>query len=49
LPREAAYSGLEIIWDMMMNSQQDSQPKSFGYDLPLGIPPRPVPGQYKFV
>ena len=47
--REAAYSGLEITWDMMMNSQQDLQPKAFGYDLPLNIPPRPVPGQYKFV
>jgi hypothetical protein len=33
----------------MMNSQQDLQPKAFGYDLPLNIPPRPVPGQYKFV
>jgi len=47
--REAAYSGLEITWDMMMNSQQNLQPKAFGYDLPLNIPPRPVPGQYKFV
>jgi len=25
------------------------QPKQFGYDLPLPIPPRPVPGEYKFV
>jgi len=47
--REAAYSGLEITWDMMMNSKQDLQPKEFGYDLPLPIPPRPVPGEYKFV
>jgi len=47
--REAAYSGLELTWDMMMNSKQDLQPKQFGYDLPLPIPPRPVPGEYKFV
>ena len=47
--RESAYSGLEITWDMMLNSQQDLQPKAFGYDLPLSIPPRPVPGEYKFV
>ncbi len=47
--REAAYSGMEITWDMMMNSKQDLQPKQFGYDLPMSIPPRPVPGEYKFV
>lgn len=47
--REAAYSGLEITWDMMMNSQQDLQPKAFGYDLPMTVPPRPIPGEYKFV
>jgi predicted dehydrogenase len=47
--REAAYSGLEITWEMMLNSQQDLQPKAFGYDLALPITPRPVPGEYKFV
>ena len=47
--REAAYSGLEITWDMMLNSQQDLQPKAFEYDLSLPITPRPVPGEYKFV
>ncbi len=47
--REAAYSGMEITWDMMMNSKQDLQPKQFGYDVPMSIPPRPVPGEYKFV
>ncbi len=47
--REAAYSGLEITWDMMMQSHQDLQPKAFGYDLSMGIPPRPIPGEYKFV
>jgi predicted dehydrogenase len=47
--REAAYSGLKITWDMMMASQQDLQPKSFGYDLPMDVPPRPIPGEYKFV
>ncbi|MGH9611758.1 MAG: Gfo/Idh/MocA family protein, partial [Bryobacteraceae bacterium] len=47
--REAAYSGLEITWDMMMKSGQDLQPKAFGYDLAMEIPPRPVPSQYRFV
>jgi len=47
--RESAYSGLEITWDMIMNSKQDLQPKQFGYDLKMEVPPLPVPGEYKFV
>jgi hypothetical protein len=47
--REAAYSGLEITWDMIMNSKQDLQPKEFGYKRKMDVPPRPVPGQYKFI
>lgn len=47
--REAAYSGLELTWDMMLASKQNLQPQAFGYDLPLEIPARPVPGEYKFV
>ena len=42
--REAAYSGQEITWDMMMNSKLDLQPKQFDYDLKMDIPPLPVPG-----
>ncbi|MGQ9635416.1 MAG: Gfo/Idh/MocA family protein [Bryobacteraceae bacterium] len=49
MAREAAYSGMEITWDMILNSQQDLQPKAFDYKLPLPVPPRPVPGKYKFV
>jgi predicted dehydrogenase len=47
--REAAYSGLKITWDMMMNSQQDLLPKSFDYKVSVPVPPLPVPGEYKFV
>ena len=47
--REAAYSGLEITWDMIMNSKQDLQPRSYDLDASLVTPPLPVPGQYKFV
>jgi predicted dehydrogenase len=47
--REAAYSGLKITWDMMMNSQQDLTPKAFDYDLKMESPAIPVPGVYKFV
>jgi hypothetical protein len=32
-----------------MASQLDLQPKEFGYDLKMDIPPLPVPGVYKFV
>jgi predicted dehydrogenase len=49
MARESAYSGQEVTWDMIMNSKQDLQPKAFGYDLKMEIPPLPVPGQYKFV
>ena len=47
--REAAYSGMKITWDMIMNSQEDLLPKSFDYKDSLPVPPLPVPGQYKFV
>ena len=49
MAREAAYSGMKVTWDMMMNSQQDLLPKSFDYKDSLAVPPLPVPGQYKFV
>ncbi len=47
--REAAYSGQEITWDMVMNSQLDLYPKAFDYDAKVEVPPLPVPGQYKFI
>ena len=49
MARESAYSGLEITWEMIMKSQQDLQPKAFGYDQKMEMPPLPVPGQYKFI
>ena len=49
MAREAAYSGLEITWDMIMNSKQDLQPKQFDYKLKMDAPALPVPGRYKFV
>ncbi len=47
--RESAYSGQEITWDQIMNSQQDLMPQVFGYDTKMEPPPLPVPGAYKFV
>ena len=47
--RESAYSGVEVTWDMIMNSKQDLMPKAFDYKLKMDPPPVPVPGVYKFV
>ncbi len=49
MAREAAYSGLEITWDMIMNSKQDLMPKAFGYEEKMDVPPLPIPGEYKFI
>jgi len=47
--REAAYSGLEITWEMVMSSKQDLQPKDPSLQQDFQIPARPVPGEYEFV
>jgi hypothetical protein len=47
--REAAYSGLEITWDMMMQSKQDLVPKNMDIKASIPVPPLPVPGEYKFI
>jgi hypothetical protein len=49
MAREAAYSGLEVTWDMIMKSQLDLQPKQFGYEVKMEPRPLPVPGEYKFI
>ena len=49
MARESAYSGQEITWDQMMASNLDLQPKAFGYDEKMEVPPLPVPGEYKFL
>jgi hypothetical protein len=47
--REAAYSGMEITWDMIMASKQDLQPKTLDYKLAMEVPHVAVPAQYEFV
>jgi predicted dehydrogenase len=47
--REAAYSGLEITWDMIMNSKLDLMPKNFNFQGSYKEAPLPVPSQYKFI
>ncbi|MFN7992906.1 MAG: Gfo/Idh/MocA family oxidoreductase [Bryobacteraceae bacterium] len=49
MARESAYSGQEITWEQIMNSQLDLMPKSFGYDEKMEPAPLPVPGIYKFI
>ncbi len=49
MAREAAYSGIEVTWDMILNSRQDLQPKAFDYGLAMEAAPLPVPGRYKFI
>ena len=49
--REAAYSGKQITWDMIMNSKQDLMPKqdAWRYDGKHDSTPFPVPGKYEFI
>ncbi len=47
--REAAYSGIEITWEMAMNSKQDLTPKDPSLKDAFEIPARPIPGEYKFI
>jgi predicted dehydrogenase len=49
MARESAYSGIEITWEMAMNSKLDLMPKAFGYDAKHEVTPIPVPGVYKFI
>jgi predicted dehydrogenase len=49
MARESAYAGIEVTWDMIMNSKLDLQPRAFEYDRKMETPPVPVPGKYKFV
>ena len=49
MARESAYSGQEVTWDQIMNSQLDLMPKAFGYDVKMEPAPLPVPGIYKFM
>jgi len=50
MARESAYSGIEVTWDMIMNSQLDLMPRpdSWNYDGKVSPTPLPVPGEYKF-
>lgn len=47
--REAAYSGQEITWDQVMQSQLDLYPKDLSPGAEIPVPRPRVPGVYRFV
>lgn len=49
MAREAAYSGVEVTWDMIMASKRSIVPTNPTLDGEFDVPPLPVPGEYKFI
>ena len=47
--RESAYAGIEVTWDMVMNSKQNLIPDNPSLDGQHEIPELPRPGEYEFV
>jgi predicted dehydrogenase len=47
--RMAAYTGAEITWEQISNSQEELVPRELKWDGPLPIAPIAVPGKTKFV
>jgi hypothetical protein len=44
--REAAYTGLDVTWDAILNADQDLTPPQLAFG-PLPVPPIPMPGVTK--
>jgi hypothetical protein len=47
--RNAAYTGLELSWDMILNSQQVLVPELTDWNSPLEPEPMALPGRTKFL
>ncbi len=47
--RMAAYTGQEITWDMMLESQERLVPQNLTWDMTLPIEPTAVPGKTRYV
>ncbi len=47
--RMAAYTGLEITWEMALNSQEKLVPDNLDWNAPLPIAPLAMPGVTKFI
>ncbi len=47
--RESAYAGIEVTWDMVMNSKQNLMPDNPTLETEFDIPDLPRPGEYEFI
>ena len=47
--RESAYAGIEVTWDMVMNSKQNLIPDSPSLEGMHEVPELPRPGEYEFI
>lgn len=47
--RESAYAGIEVTWDMVMNSKQNLIPNNPSLEAEHEVPELPRPGEYEFV
>jgi len=46
--RNAAYTGQEITWEQILNSQEKLVPDNLAWEMKLPIAPMPMPGRTKF-
>ena len=47
--RESAYAGIEVTWDMVMNSKQNLIPDNPSLEGMHEVPELPRPGEYEFI
>lgn len=47
--RMSAYTGQQVTWEMVANSQEDTMPADLSWDMTLPVPGLPVPGITQFV
>ena len=47
--RESAYAGIEVTWDMVMNSKQNLIPENPSLEGEHEVPELPRPGEYEFI
>ena len=47
--RESAYAGIEVTWDMAMNSKQNLIPDNPSLEASYPVPDLPRPGEYEFI
>ena len=47
--RESAYAGIEVTWDMAMNSKQNLIPENPSLESSYPVPDLPRPGEYEFI